>query len=206
MIDINNLPHLNQKKQDELIRKEQQFQVDSTVTGAAVHPQNIDEQMWQEKQNNMSEIRRWMLDLDDKFKKAFEELSGHRFNDSGEKIAIPYIHPIVSINGAFKLINYCKIHDRQVMRSNYSDPRINLNLRYGVGYPLVAIVKELARDGETVRSKATMDYLVHYCFNLVEPIYYHALNDCERKRESEIHKVIETKNVLPDEKKKGIFS
>lgn len=198
------LPFLKPNPEKQLVQEARQYERDSEVTNNATHPQNTDEMMWVEKQKGLDEIRRWLLDQSPKFQKAFEELSGHRFKDN-TLIQIPYIAPLTNINGAYQLINFCKIFDHNVARSNYSEVRINLNLRYGVGYPLISFIKTNYRSLGIKKNYGSMMYLVNYLFNLVEPTYYHALNDGERRHESQIHKVVETKNVLPEEKKKGIL-
>ena len=194
------------KKEQQIRQHQEQYERDTVVTESSVHLQSKDDDIWLQKNQELSEIRRWLLDQTEKFQHAFEELSARRFNDQGEPVEIPYVKPLVDIAGAYHLINFVKIHDQNVMRSNYTEQRINLNLRYGVGYPLVQLIKSLAKRGLVRRDKAAMDYLVQYCFNLTEPTYYHALLDGERKHESQIHKVVETKNVMPNEAKKGWFS
>ncbi len=204
MVELLNQFNKN-KEEKEQIEQAKQFERDSAVTESAIHPQSVDEQAWQERQSMLSEIRRWLLDLEPKFQRAFEELSGHRVNGEGGLDALPHIKPLCTIDASYHLINYCRIFDHSVMRSNYSEMRINQNLRHGVAYKLISVVKWLAKTGQIDKRKAIMDYLWNYCFNLVEPVYYHALQDGERKHESQIHKVVETKNVLPKEEKKGLF-
>lgn len=205
-MDIINPFKPNPKKEENKLRQDmKQYERDTIVTENATHPQSVDEQEWRERQDMLSEIRRWLLDLAPKYQNAFEELSGMRFTDNGEAHRIPYVTPLIDIHGAYHLINFVKIIDHNVMRSNYSDVKIGVTLRYGIGYPLVSLVKNLSKAGHIEKKKAVLDYLVHYCFNLAEPTFYHALNDGERRHESQIHKIVETKNVLPKEEKKGLF-
>ena len=205
-LNLPNIPFFKNNTSQKIIKEERQFERDSEVTSNATHPQNIDEQIWLEKQREVDEMRRWLLDQSPKFQKAFEELSGKRYNkEKGEFMDLNFITPMTSINGAYQLINFCKIFDHNVARSNYSEIRINLNLRYGVGYPLVSYIKNNYKSLGIKKNYGSQMYIVHYLFNLIEPTYYHALNDGERRHESQIHKVVETKNLLPEEKKKGLF-
>jgi len=193
------------QREERLITRQEETQREQIAMQGAMESQ-IEDQMYLQKQAELSEIRKWQQDLTPKFKQAFEELSGHRFDDDGNPIKIPLIEPMLSIDGAYHFINYLKILDHNVMRSNYSDSRINLTLRYGVGYPLVAFVKHLVKRKHIEKNKAVMDYLVNYGFNLTEPTFYHALNDGERKHESQIHKYSEVKAIGREEPKKNMWS
>lgn len=194
-----------EKSENEVLLEKQQNYARTNILTESSNKTHVDEEYMLQQKNMLAEIRRWQQDLKPKFQRAFEELSGHTFTKTGEAKKIPYVNPCTSINGAYLLINFCKIHDHNVMRSNYSETRINLNLRYGVGYPLVSLVKQLAKDEEVERKKAIMDMLVHYCFNLVEPTYYHALNDGERRHDSQIYKVVRNENENLQQEKKGLW-
>lgn len=202
---INPFKQNESNNEAQLMDKNQEFQRENILTENSIHPQSYDEQAWFQKQEMFAELRRWQQDLSEKFKHAFEELSGVRFDDNGMAVKIPNILPLTSINGAYQLINFVKILDHNVMRSNYSETSINLNLRYGVGYPLIQFIKDNRRELGIDKNFGKLQYLVNYLFNLVEPTYRHALNDGERRHESEIHKIVETKNIGAMPEKKGVF-
>ena len=189
-----------------ILDKQQKYVRENIVTESSVHPQAVDEHYAIEKNNLLAEIRRWQQDLSPKFRQAFEELAGVRINAaSGMVVEVQEVKPLMSINGAYQLINYVKILDHNVMRSNYSETRINLNLRYGVGYPIIQFVKDNYRQLGIEKNFGKLNYIVNYLYNLVEPTYFHALNDGERKHDSQIYKVVRTENENTEPKKKGLW-
>lgn len=192
--------------EEQMLKRQQELQRENIIAETSMHPQSHDEHYALEKQNLLAEIRRWQQDLTPKFKRAFEELAGCRINpNTGMPVPITHIQPLTSINGAYQLINFVKILDHNVMRSNYSEPRINLNLRYGVGYPLIQFVKDNYRELGIEKNFGKLNYIVNFLYNLVEPTYYHALNDGERRHDSQIYKVVRTENENTKPEKKGLW-
>lgn len=202
--EVRNPFHNSAQREERLISKQEDLQRENIAIEGAMQSQ-VEDQMYLQKQAELSEIRKWQQDLEPIFKKAFEELSGHRFNDDGTPVKIPLINPILTIDGAYHFINYLKNADHKVMRSNYSDTRINLTLRHGFGFPLTSLIKHYVKVGYMEKNKALMDYLLMYGFNIVESIYYHALNDGERKHESQIHKYSEIKAIGKEQPKKNMW-
>jgi len=207
-MQLNNIDTLfsnKNKNEQEQIRQERQFAKDIEVSNNATHPQNTDETLWLQRQENLNEIRMWLLDQSPKFMKAFEELSAHRITQNGvlEPIGMG-ITPLCSINGAYHLINYVKKFDHHVSRSCYSEPRILLNLRI-IGKSIISFIKNNRGALGIEKNFGTLNYITWHLYDLIEPTYFHALNDGERKHESQIHKIVETKTVIPREEKKGFF-
>lgn len=201
-----NLINPFQKKPDEQrqINQQRQYERDNIVTEQATHPQAYDEQYHMEKQALLNEIRRWQQDLEPKYQRFFEDLAGIRLTESGDVVNIPNIKPFTNLNGAYHITNYLRRIDVNVMRSNYSEFRIYSNLNILLA-TLIQLIKDKREEWDIEKKQGVLDYIWTNCYNAMEPTYLHGLNDGERRHESEIHKIIETKNVLPKEEKRGLF-
>lgn len=187
------------------IQEARSWERDQLITDSFLNNDNHDEALVMERQNQYAELRRWQQNLQPKMQTLFEKLSGMYVSSAGTFVQVPNITPLTSFNGAYQLINYIETLDVNVIMSNYSEMRINMALRYGVGYPLIQFIKDNYRMLGIKKNYGQLKYIVNLIINTVEPTYLRALNAGERNLDGKIYKINRIENDGKKEEKKGIF-
>jgi len=207
-MQLANIDKIFGKKQPEpepTMRETSQFNRQSAILEASINPQVPDEQILMDKNNMLAELRRWQQDRSPQMRNLFEKLCARRFSKEGDALEIPGIRPLTSINGAYQLVNFIESLDVNVMMSNYSELRINLVLRYGIGYPLVQFIKDNYKELGIEKNLGKLRYITNLIMNTIEPTYYRALNAGERNLDGKIYKINRIEDGTKTEEKKGVF-
>lgn len=190
--------------EEELMTKKRKDDDNSDMLSSAFHPQNIEDQELLDNKHIMAEIRRWQQDRDPAYFKMFKKLAGIQI-DEDKIYRIPWVTPLCNLNGAYQIVGFAESIDVNSMMSSYSEPRINLILRHGVGFPLVQFIKCNYKRFGIDKNAGTLSRIVAEVFNVIESTYLRGLNDGERRLDKEIIKVYENKTNEKEKDKKGLF-
>lgn len=205
-MDFRSLLVKKEPSPQQMMKQEQEFRQENIVTENATQTTGVEEQYLADHKERFADLRRWQQDLSPKFRNLFEKFAGYRIDDTGEIVAIPHIKPRMNINGAYHIISFLEVNDVNTIMSNYSEIRVGLSLRYGIGYPLVQFIKDNREEFDIEKSFGDLRYIVSMCLNATEPTFFRALNAGERNADSKIYKIQSTQIEGKKEERKGILS
>jgi len=200
-------PFMNNKSQEQILMSQQNdYTLNQEMVGSATHPQNFaEEESFREQQNLMAELTRWQQDLSPMLKELFLNLAGLMEDEEAILKKDPMNIPVCSIYCAKRWINHIKPLNMNVMNGAWSIKQINDAMIWLDGTIRQDII-EHHRKYDIEYSVATFTYICNTIINAVYPTFLRGLDNGERKFHGQIQKVIETKNILPDKKKGGLFS
>jgi len=205
MVEIKELFKKKQPSQEDMIKQQQEFEKEQVYRSNATDPRQADEEWLSQTREKYADLRRWQQDLSPKFKEMFENLSGKRISPTGQMIDIPHINPIMNINGAYHIVNFLKNLDVNLIMSNYEEFGIKQALRYGVGKPIIRMIRNNYQLYGMKKNTGDFSYVVNMAINSAEPTFNRAWKGGEREVDSKIMRISRMENEGQKEEKKGIF-
>lgn len=169
------------------------------------HPYSTaDEQQVIEDRKILLYLTQWQQDRTPQHRKLFEQLAGYLYDkERRELIRNKWDEPYCTLVGAYKLVNFIEPIDHNVMLANWSEKELKLNMKINICHPLLNFMcmnkEELGLDLEH------MEYVFWTIVNSVEATYWRGWNDGERRKDREIHKVNEIRNMNQPKEKKSLF-
>lgn len=172
--------------------------------GLAGNPETYQEEQQAIRREVLVELTKWQQDRSDSMQNLFLKLCGYYYDDKNKQLKpIKWDNGHVSIYGAQKLINFIEYADRNVMLGNWGEKNIIKTLRDSLAHPLR---EYLAINHDELGLKIQhARYVFWLIMNTIEPTYWRAYNDGERRKDRETIKVNELRNPYFQEKKKGVF-
>lgn len=191
----------NNSEQDQ-INKERKFQTTGTILNQ--QQQQIDEMQLLEKREVLLQLTQWQQDRTPAMRKLFEKLSAYTFDTkSGTLNASKWDTPYCSLVGASKLVSFIEPLDHNVMLGNWGDQVLTTTLRDAIAHPLRRFIRD--NHNELGISIDHAEYVFWNIMNAVEPTYWRGWNNGERKKDQEMIKINEVRNVEENKKKGGMF-
>lgn len=204
-MEINKLFTKKEPTQEEMLKRQQEYEHNNILASNATSPQHSDEQWLSEAREKYADLRRWQQDLAPKFREMFENLCGKKITQNGKMIDIPHINPIMNINGAYQIVNFLKNLDVNVIMSNYAEYGIKQALRWGVGLPLISLIRNNYRAYGMSKNTGNFSYVINMALNSAEPTFNRAWKGGEREADSKIMRISRMENEGQREEKKGLF-
>jgi len=197
-----NLFKPNEAEQQKEAIKEQQ---DYELAGSLVNNPNaiMDEQNLIERREVLVQLSQWQQDRRPTMKTLFHKLSGYYYNTKERKLMKQkWNEGYCNLVGAAKMVNYIETLDHNVMLANWGQKHLMITLKESIAHPLRRFVYNCHNELGIKLEHA--EYVFWLIVNTVEPNYWRGWNDGERRKDREIIKVNELRNINK-EKSKGLF-
>jgi len=192
------------EKMEEARKEQADYEMSLGLLTSGAQDAAIDEQAVIDRQQAMIQLTQWQQNRSPAMQRLFLNLAGCKYDKKQKKlVGITWNKGLVSIFGAKKLTDFAEEHDHNVMLGNYSEPYILRSLRDGIAHPLRRYLFNNHRMlGLEMNNAEIVLWEVMYA---IEPTYWRAYKDGERRKDREIIKVNEVRNPYYERKNKGVF-
>lgn len=198
------IPFSNEaKRQEKYAREARQYEHDENLLDRNMPEHNEDEVQLDNQLRERADLIRWQQDLDDEGIKFMMEIRGYYLDEEGNWVRDKSVEPLGSeafIRRIRPLLNP-SISRNQIM-TNYSEERILRSLKRAASEFTWILFTQGATLGVAPEN---FSMLVSSFKATIEPTYYRALNNGERRYLNTVNKRVETFSDRPEPKKKGIF-
>lgn len=194
----------NGRQEAKAIQEDRQYQRDAEVTASGVHPQDMDYEQLVQREGMMAELTRWQQDLGEMQRELFVNLAGLIEDDDGKLVPVPDFQPLCNQIGAKRFVDTIKPLDKNAMNGAWTIKQIN-DTMIAIDDMNRQDIKEHWRYYNIQYSPAVFNRICETIINGVYPTLLRGLDNGERKFHGQIQKTIETKNILPDQKRPGLF-
>jgi hypothetical protein len=161
-----------------------------------------------ERKEALIQLSQWQQNRSPAMQKLFLKLSGYMIDKKTNRLKKvqwekDVNYGVVSLEGAYKLVNFIEPLDHNVMLANWDTKNVIVTMRDAIAHPLRRFI--FWNHLELNLSLEHAEYVFWLIVNTVEPTYWRGWNDGERRKDKEIIKINELRNPYFKNVKKGIF-
>lgn len=193
--------------QEKLMRQQHDMSLQQESYASSLNPgagEIQETENFYDRQNMMAELTRWQQDLTPMQKELFMNLAGLAEDNDGNLVDDPWNKAQCSYIAAKRFVNHIKPLDKNAMNGAWTIKQINDSMIW-LDSTLRQDIIEHYKEFNIEYSTATFNYICNTIINAVYPTLLRGLENGERKHHGQIQKVIETKSLMPEKKKAGLF-